>query len=87
MCVYCVCVCVVYVSIPFLSVFPGPDDECYEYSGGRQQVVSLMREIAVCLYVWCYRYGGILLHGDRFKHINNVARTLLQETGIGLEVT
>ena len=34
----------------------------------------------------CVRYGGVLLHGDRFKHINNVARTLLQETGIGLEV-
>ena len=32
------------------------------------------------------RYGGIQLHGDRFKHINNVARILLQETGIGLEV-
>lgn len=29
-------------------------------------------------------YGGILLHGDRFKHINNVARILLQETGVGL---
>lgn len=26
------------------------------------------------------------MHGDRFKHINNVARILLQETGIGLEV-
>lgn len=33
-----------------------------------------------------FRYGGILLHGDRFKHINNVARILLLETGVGLEV-
>ena len=32
------------------------------------------------------RYGGILLHADRFKHINNVARTLIQDTGLGLEV-
>ena len=36
--------------------------------------------------VFVCRYGGILLHGDRFKHINNVARILLLETGVGLEV-
>jgi len=30
------------------------------------------------------RYGGILLHSDRFKHINNVARILLQQSGLGL---
>ena len=33
------------------------------------------------------RFGGILLHADRFKHINNVARMLLQETGVGTKVT
>jgi hypothetical protein len=33
-----------------------------------------------------FRFGGILLHADRFKHINNVARMLLQETGLGLKV-
>ena len=32
------------------------------------------------------RYGGIHLHADRFKHINNVARILLQETGLGIKV-
>ena len=32
------------------------------------------------------RYGGIQLHADRFKHINNVARILIQESGIGLQV-
>lgn len=32
------------------------------------------------------RYGGILLHADRFKHINNVARVVVQESGIGLQV-
>ena len=32
------------------------------------------------------RFGGILLHADRFKHINNVARILLHETGLGLKV-
>ena len=32
------------------------------------------------------RYGGIRLHADRFKHINNVARILLQETGLGIKV-
>jgi hypothetical protein len=32
------------------------------------------------------RFGGILLHADRFKHINNVARILLQETGLGQKV-
>ena len=31
-----------------------------------------------------FRFGGVLLHEDRFKHINNVARILLQESGIGL---
>ena len=30
-----------------------------------------------------HRYGGIQLGPDRFKHINNVARILLQETSIG----
>ena len=29
------------------------------------------------------RYGGIQLGPDRFKHINNVARILLQESSIG----
>lgn len=37
--------------------------------------------MCVCLYV--FRYGGIHLGPDRFKHINNVARILLQETGVG----
>jgi hypothetical protein len=32
------------------------------------------------------RFGGILLHADRFKHINNVARILLPETGLGQKV-
>jgi hypothetical protein len=32
------------------------------------------------------RFGGILLHADRFKHVNNVARILLQETGLGQKV-
>lgn len=32
------------------------------------------------------RFGGILLHSDRFKHINNVARILLQESGVGQKV-
>lgn len=39
----------------------------------------------ICVDCFC-RYGGIQLHGDRFKHINNVARILLQETGVGSEV-
>lgn len=33
------------------------------------------------------RYGGIQLHADRFKHINNVARIVVQESGIGLQVS
>lgn len=32
------------------------------------------------------RYGGVQLGPDRFKHINNVARTLLQNTGMGIKV-
>ena len=32
------------------------------------------------------RFGGILLHADRFKHINNVARILLLESGVGEKV-
>ena len=36
--------------------------------------------------VHAHRYGGVLMYGDRFKHINNVARILLQETGLGLKV-
>ncbi len=32
------------------------------------------------------RYGGIQLGPDRFKHINNVARIIIQESGLGLEV-
>ena len=37
------------------------------------------------VHVVC-RYGGIFLHADRFKHINNIARILLRETGLGQEV-
>ena len=33
-----------------------------------------------------YTARGILLHADRFKHINNVARIMLHETGLGLKV-
>ena len=32
------------------------------------------------------RFGGILLHADRLKHINNVTRILLQETELGQKV-
>lgn len=32
------------------------------------------------------RYGGVHLGPDRFKHINNVARTLLQTTGMAAKV-
>ena len=31
-------------------------------------------------------YGGIQLGPDRFKHINNVARVLLQSSGLGSQV-
>lgn len=44
---------------------------------------------ALCtLLLWLHvcRFGGILLHADRFKHINNVARILLQDTGVGQKV-
>ena len=37
-------------------------------------------------YIYIRRYGGIQLHADRFKHINNVARILLQDSGAGLQV-
>ena len=43
---------------------------------------SIMR----CCIIRIYRYGGIQLHADRFKHINNVARILLQDSGAGLQV-
>jgi putative IMPACT (imprinted ancient) family translation regulator len=31
-------------------------------------------------------YGGIHLGPDRFKHINSCARSVVQETGIGLQM-
>ena len=39
---------------------------------------------ASCIMLICNvsRYGGIHLGPDRFKHINNVARMLLQTTGL-----
>ncbi|CAG7785763.1 unnamed protein product, partial [Allacma fusca] len=36
------------------------------------------RNVLVVVTRW---YGGIQLHGDRFKHINNVARILLEKHG------
>lgn len=43
-------------------------------------------QLGFILFPIALRFGGILLHSDRFKHINNVARLLLQETGFGQEV-
>ena len=47
------------------------------------QFVSIV--VTGCCVLVC-RFGGILLHADRFKHINNVARILLQESGLGQKV-
>jgi putative IMPACT (imprinted ancient) family translation regulator len=36
------------------------------------------RDVMVVVTRW---FGGVQLHNDRFKHINNVARSLLQQQG------
>lgn len=43
------------------------------------QVLAIYSLPAYC----SLRFGGILLHADRFKHINNVARILLQDSRVG----
>lgn len=48
-------------------------------------MVSLVT-IVYGLVISIPRFGGILLHGDRFKHINNVARILLLESNVGCKV-
>ena len=48
-------------------------------------MLSLHHFLILKYSVLC-RFGGILLHADRFKHINNVARIVLQETGLGQKV-
>lgn len=61
------------------------DDDGESAAGGRLlHLLQIMKvqDAAVVVTRW---YGGIQLHADRFKHINNVARILLQESGIGLQ--
>ena len=41
-------------------------------------VVVQVEDVIVVVSRW---YGGIQLGADRFKHINNVARALLDATG------
>ena len=43
-----------------------------------------VRNAVVVVSRW---YGGVHLGPDRFKHINNCARTLIQDTRIGLTVS
>ena len=48
-------------------------------------IIALNYGILSTLYYQCKitcRYGGIHLGPDRFKHINNAARTLLQTSGL-----
>lgn len=59
------------------------DDDGETAAGGRLlQLLQMMdrRNVVVVVSRW---FGGILLHGDRFKHINNVARILLLESKVG----
>ncbi|KAL5467464.1 hypothetical protein EMCRGX_G031690 [Ephydatia muelleri] len=59
------------------------DDDGETAAGGRLlQLLEMMdrRDVLVVVSRW---FGGILLHGDRFKHINNVARILLLESKVG----
>lgn len=52
-----------------------------EHGGGSnlQNLVSMMDVRNICVVVTRW-YGGVHLGPDRFKHINNCARTLLQES-------
>ena len=43
-----------------------------------------VRNAVVVVSRW---YGGVHLGPDRFKHINNCARTVIQDTHIGLTVS
>ncbi|XP_064399070.1 protein IMPACT-A-like isoform X2 [Halichondria panicea] len=61
------------------------DDDGEAAAGGRLlHLLQIMdvRDVVVVVTRW---YGGVLLGADRFKHINNVARTIIQESGRGLE--
>ena len=61
------------------------DDDGETAAGGRvAEMVRLMgvSDVAIIVTRW---FGGILLGADRFKHINNVARTLLENHGLGID--
>jgi hypothetical protein len=57
------------------------DDDGEDAAGGKlAELLSLMavNNVMVVVSRW---YGGIQLGPDRFKHINNVARLLLEKCG------
>lgn len=50
-------------------------------AGGRLQHLLQTVDARNCVVVVSRWYGGVLLGPDRFKHINNAARTLLDACG------
>lgn len=59
------------------------EDDGEHQAGGRLAHLLTMMEANNVLVVVSRWYGGIHLGTDRFKHINNVARMLLEQRGFG----
>lgn len=57
------------------------DDDGEHAAGGRLLHLLQILDVKNIIVVVSRWYGGIHLGPDRFKHINNVARTLLQNNG------
>ncbi|RWS04081.1 protein IMPACT-like protein [Dinothrombium tinctorium] len=66
---------------PHNSYFQDCDDDGEKAAGRRLLHLLEILEVKNVLVVVSRWFGGILLGPDRFKHINNVARELLQERG------
>lgn len=58
------------------------DDDGETAAGGRLAHLLSVMEVENLVVIVSRWYGGVHLGSDRFKHINNVARLLIEESGL-----
>lgn len=57
------------------------DDDGETHAGGKMAELLSIMDVNGLMVVVSRWYGGIQLGPDRFRHINNVARVLIEESG------
>ena len=68
------------VNFTHCTVLADNDEDGESGAGAKMGALLDMMDVECCVVVVSRWYGGIHLGPDRFKHINNCARALLQES-------